>query len=116
MSKRIMTIFFLLALMAGLYAMTAKADGGAVVVRPTRTAQPSPTLAPTDAPKTCNVITGIEDGTVNLRACPGAMCGAVLDVLTEGERLTILTAGDYVNVTTESGVTGWLNKNYCKGK
>jgi hypothetical protein len=36
--------------------------------------------------------------------------------VTEGERLQILTAGNWINVTTEDGVTGWLNSKYCKGK
>jgi uncharacterized protein YgiM (DUF1202 family) len=45
------------------------------------------------------------------------MCGAVLDILTEGESLTILsTAGEYVRVTNASGAAGWLNLKYCKGK
>lgn len=124
MTKRIFIMLFLLAL-AGVYAMTATArdDGGAP--DPTQTARidpPSPTVTPFP-PETCKVNTGIEDGTVNLRACAGAACGPVLDILTEGEtlRVNIITAGEstgyaslYVNVTTESGVSGWLNSKYCK--
>jgi uncharacterized protein YgiM (DUF1202 family) len=52
---------------------------------------------------------------VNLRSCAGTSC-AVLDIVTEGERLTILTAGNWTHVTTEDGVSGWLNSKYCKGK
>jgi SH3-like domain-containing protein len=70
--------------------------------------------APTAA--VCVVRTGYDGGTVNLRACPGAMCGAVLDILTEGERLTVLTAGNWTRAATKDGVTGWLNSKYCKGK
>jgi len=86
--------------------------------QPTPTVQPSPkpTMTPTEAAQVCTVTTGITSGTVNLRACPGSMCGAVLDILTEGESLTIVTAGLYVNVKTEDGLTGWLNSKYCKGK
>jgi hypothetical protein len=113
MTKRILTMFLLLAVVAGLYAMTATAKGEGVP-GPTQTAQASQTA--TKAAQTCTLTTGISNGTVNLRACPGAACGAVLDILTEGESLTIITAGEYVNVTTKSGVTGWLNKKYCKGK
>jgi hypothetical protein len=51
---------------------------------------------------------------VNLRECKGAACGAVLDILTEGATLNIVTAGEWIRVTTESGVTGWLNKKYCE--
>jgi uncharacterized protein YraI len=62
------------------------------------------------------VNTGIDGGTVNLRACPGAACGAVLDILTEGASLDILTAGEWLNVETAGGVAGWLNKKYCEVK
>ncbi len=110
MTRRILSMFLLLALVAGLYAMTANAKGEGLKVDPTQPAQPTQT----EAARTCIITTGIESGMVNLRACPGAACGAVLDIMTEGERLTIITAGEYVNVTTESGVTGWLNSKYCK--
>jgi hypothetical protein len=69
------------------------------------------------------VNTGIDGGTVNLRACPGAACGRVLDILTEGASLTIVSTGEstgyaslYVNVETAGGVAGWLNKKYCEVK
>jgi SH3-like domain-containing protein len=115
MTKRIMTMFLLLAVVAGFYAMTANAKGqGGVKLNPTQTAQASQTA--TEAAQTCTVTTGIHNGTVNLRECKGAACGAVLDILTEGASLNIVTAGEWMNVTTQSGVTGWLNKKYCKGK
>lgn len=112
MTKRILKITLLLALVAGFYAMNAHAKGDRH--EPAQTAQPSPAVTVT--PWTCEVFTGIEGGTVNLRACEGVACGAVLDVLTEGERLKILQAGLSVKVTTEGGLTGWLNSRYCKGK
>ena len=112
--KKIIPLLFLLALAAGFYALTANAKGETMTPNPTKTAQPSPTMTPT-APA-CTVTTGINNGTVNLRECEGAACGAVLDILTEGESVTILTAGLYVKVTTDNGVTGWLNSKYCKGK
>lgn len=111
MTKRITTMFLLLALAGLFYAMTAKANGGEFAPAPT--AQPSRT--PTQTPTVCNVQTGIEGGTVNLRACAGVSC-AVLDIVTEGERLQIIAAGAWMNVTTESGVTGFVNSKYCKGK
>lgn len=107
MTKRIFTMFLLLALAVGLYFIQGKADGGEV--KPTQTAQPTAT----NTPEVCNVQTGIEGGTVNLRTCGGVSC-AGLGIVTEGERLTILTAGAWMNVTTESGVTGWLNSKYCE--
>jgi len=108
---------FLLLVFGALFALVGWQLAGAkqVNVISTQTALPFPT-ATLDIPETCKVITGIDGGTVNLRACPGAACGAVLDILTEGASLDIIAAGEYVNVTTESGVTGWLNKKYCKGK
>lgn len=109
MTKRIITMFLLLALAVGAYFMQGKADGGEV--KPTQTARPTAT----DTPSVCNVQTGIDGGTVNLRSCGGTSCG-VLEVMTEGERLTVITSGAWMNVTTESGLTGWLNSKYCEVK
>jgi uncharacterized protein YgiM (DUF1202 family) len=110
MTKKMLAItaFLLLALAVGLYAMTGKASGG-------ETAQPSRTATNTAAAVTCEVYTGIERGAVNLRSCAGTYC-EVIRVLTEGERLAVLQAGLWNNVTTEDGVTGYINSNYCKGK
>lgn len=106
MTKRITTLFLLLALAGGWYITQGKADGGEI--------KPAlPTAPATNTPEACNVQTGIEGGTVNLRTCAGTAC-AVLGIVTEGERLTILTAGAWMNVTTEDGATGYINSNYCK--
>lgn len=113
MTKRIFKITLLLALAIGFYAMTANAKGEEMKAEPTRTAQPSATH--TTRPAMCEVKTGVDDGKVNLRSCAGTSC-EVKRILTEGERLTIITAGLWVKVTTEGGVTGWLNNKYCKGK
>jgi uncharacterized protein YgiM (DUF1202 family) len=77
----------------------------------------TPTIEPTttNTPEVCDVQTGIEGGTVNLRTCAGTSCG-VMQVLTEGERLQIIATGAWMNVITGSGVTGYINSNYCKGK
>jgi hypothetical protein len=116
MKKRILILLALLALaifcgVAGTYAITANAKGNGAPDHPV-----TAPCSPTAKPETCRVSTGIDGGTVNLRACKGAACGQVLDILTEGSMLTIITAGEYVNVTTKSGVTGWLNSKYCEGK
>lgn len=108
MKKRIFTMFLLLALAVGLYAMTANAKGEGT---PTQTAQPSQTAASA----VCEVYTGIERGTVNLRSCGSTSC-AVVDIVTEGESLTIVSAGAWANVATVGNVRGWLNSTYCKGK
>ena len=72
-------------------------------------------LSPTATATACEVDTGIEGGTVNLRTCAGISC-SVLAIVTEGESLDILTAGNWIQVTNTDGVTGWLNSKYCKGK
>ena len=99
----------LLIVLVGFYAMTATAKGEGSAPGPTQTAAPLPTRTL----DTCNVRSGIEGGTVNLRACGSTACG-VLDVLTEGESLTIITVGQWVNVTTEKGTIGWINSKYCE--
>ena len=106
MKKKITFMLLLLALVAGLY-VTAGAKGDRVEVVPTSTAA---RIATAEA---CRVNTGVDGGTVNLRACGSVACG-VLDIVTEGERLTIVTAGTWTQVTTADGVTGWVNSNYCK--
>jgi uncharacterized protein YgiM (DUF1202 family) len=114
MTKRILKMFLLLALAFGFYAMTAKAKGDGGAVRPTQTAQATrPAASTRTAAARCEVITGVDGGTVNLRTCAGTSCG-VIAILTEGESLKVLRAGVWVNVTTEDGVTGWLNSTYCK--
>ena len=125
--KKIFKMLLLLALLAfgTLFGVIgwqfASAKGPHATAIPTMTAPPSPTA--TNKPGTCKVNTGIDGGTVNLRECKGAACGRVLDILTEGASLDIITVGEstgyaslYVNVTTEGGVTGWLNKKYCEVK
>jgi uncharacterized protein YgiM (DUF1202 family) len=112
--KKTFILLLLLALAVGFYVMAASAIG-APELEPTQTAQPTVKPSQTPKPGLCLVRTGIDGGTVNLRVCAGTSC-AVLDILTEGESLTIVTAGLWTQITTEDGVTGWLNSNYCKGK
>jgi len=109
----------LLCLLVCLLALTACLEVPAgTAITPTVTATVTVTAtaaAPTAAAVTCEVYTGIDGGTVNLRTCAGTSC-AVLDIVTEGERLTVLAAGNWAHVTTKDGVTGYINSNYCKGK
>lgn len=106
MTKKIFAMLLLLACLAGLY-VTAGAQGDRVEAVTTSTAA---RIATAEA---CEVYTGVDAGTVNLRACGSVACG-VLDIVTEGERLTIVTAGAWTQVTRADGVTGWVNSNYCK--
>ncbi len=91
------------------------ASQGSAPIALTSSPTPEAIRIPTLTAGTCNVDTGIEGGTVNLRECAGTAC-SVLAVVTEGERLDILTSGEWMNVTTVDGVTGWINSNYCIGK
>ena len=108
MTKKIFVMLILLACVAGLY-VTAGVKGDRVEADPTSTAA---RIATAEA---CEVYTGVDAGTVNLRACGSIAC-EVLDTLTEGESLTIVKAGLWIQVTRADGVTGWLNSRYCKGK
>ena len=108
-------MFLLLALAVGLYALNVKADGVRSATLGTVQDRTNLNKLPTVTPRACEVVTGFDNGAVNLRTCGGTSC-EVIRILTEGERLTILTAGLWSHVTTEDGVTGWLNSNYCKGK
>ena len=113
--KKVFWLLIVVSLLAaGFFVMAAGAKGDRVP-DPISTAQPSSVPAMTEAAKTCEVYTGVDAGTVNLRSCAGTSCG-VLDTLTEGESLTILTAGLWTQATRADGVTGWLNSKYCKGK
>lgn len=61
----------------------------------------------------CVVTTGIDDGRVNLRACPGMGC-SVLSVLSEGEALQVIGSGAWLQVRTEFNLTGYINSRFCK--
>ncbi len=82
----------------------------------TKPAQPSSLATATDKPAAiCKVITGIENGHVNLRSCAGLACSVLL-VLEEGQALTVIRPGAWQEVKTELGAQGWINSNYCKSK
>lgn len=60
----------------------------------------------------CAVSTGLANGDVNLRACAGAHC-PVLQIVTERQELTIITAGEWNQVQTAEGLTGFIHSKYC---
>jgi uncharacterized protein YgiM (DUF1202 family) len=109
MNAKTIVLLCLLALTACLEVPAGTA------ITPTATvtaAAPTATVTPTVGGAVCVVRTGYDSGTVNLRTCAGVTC-AVLDIVTEGERLTVLTAGDWAHVEKD-GVTGWLNSKFCE--
>jgi len=114
MNAKTIVLLCLLALTACLEVPAGTAITPTATVTATVTVTAT-AAAPTAAAVTCEVYTGIDGGTVNLRTCAGTSC-AVLDIVTEGERLTVLAAGNWAHVTTKDGVTGYINSNYCKGK
>jgi uncharacterized protein YgiM (DUF1202 family) len=84
--------------------------GTAITPTATATVTVTATVTATAAAPTaavCVVRTGYDSGTVNLRTCAGTSC-AVLNIVTEGERLTVLAAGNWAHVTTKDGVTGYI--------
>ena len=68
--------------------------------------QPTPT--PTPRPESCTVTAHA----LNLRAGAGTSY-SVLAVLDEGDRLTVLELGDWLQVETDTGLTGYINGAYC---
>ena len=75
---------------------------------PTAAQIDQPTQTPTPRPESCTVTAHA----LNMRTCGGTHCG-VLAVLDEGDDLTILAAGDWLNVETDTGLTGYINGAYC---
>jgi uncharacterized protein YgiM (DUF1202 family) len=65
--------------------------------------------SPTPAPLACIV----NAGTVYLREGAG-MIHAAIDVLHKGERLQVISGGDWLNVETAQRVTGWVYGRYCQ--
>ena len=64
--------------------------------------------------RACTVFTRIDGGALNLRSCASATC-PIIDVLREGETVTVLQAGqDWYLVQTGNAVTGWVNSDFCK--
>ena len=75
---------------------------------------PNPTrpAMPTAAALRCVVSTGTPGGFLNLRAGPGMAYG-VLQVLQEGQRVTLLQAGTWYQVQA-GGAVGWIHSHFCE--
>ena len=80
--------------------------------RPQRANQPEAIKTPTQTPTRCTVDTGTAAGRLNVRSCGGTNCG-VIGILDEGQTVTILAAGNWLNVQTEAGAAGFVNSKYC---
>ena len=117
MTKR-KTLFILGALVALLISCSLSdgaSIGAAVLSRATGTPtaaridQPTPT--PTPRPESCTVTAHA----LNLRAGAGTSY-SVLAVLDEGDRLTVLARGHWLQVETITGAAGFVHSNYCKSE
>lgn len=62
---------------------------------------------------TCKISTGLEAGTVNLRTCASMDC-QIIRVLGEGEALEVIASGEWLQVKTGEGLTGYVNSKFCK--
>ncbi len=71
-------------------------------------AQPDPTLRPS-----CTVTTGVPSGSLNIRTGAGMQYEAI-GLLHEGDVVTILTPGAWLEVETLQHQTGWINSKFCK--
>lgn len=72
-----------------------------------------PQRAPSPTSETCTVQTGVPTGKLNLRAGAGTD-QAVVRVLSEGEILTVIKVGTWVEVSDSQGNRGYVNSIYCK--
>jgi len=107
---------FILALAAALLLAcsltNATTSGAAVLNTPTGAATASqhaqPMQSPTPRPTRCTVTAYA----LNVRNCGGVDC-LVIGTLTEGDTLTILELGEWLQVQTDDGGTGYINSTYC---
>lgn len=117
MTKR-KTLFILGALVALLISCSLSdgaSIGAAVLSRatgtPTAARIDQPTQTPTPRPESCTVTAHA----LNLRA-GAATSYSVLAVLDEGDRLTVLARGHWLQVETITGAAGFVHSNYCKSE
>lgn len=70
------------------------------------------TRTPTPRPS-CIVTTGYQRGAVNVRA-GGEVQAAVIQIVHEGETLTVITRAAWLEVITSQGKRGFINSRYCQ--
>ena len=111
--------FYILAL-AAIFAISCSLTNGATIGAailatppgtPTAARIDQPTPTPTPRPESCTVTAHA----LNLRAGAGTSY-SVLAVLDEGDRLTVLARGHWLQVETITGAAGFVHSNYCKSE
>jgi len=120
MTKKILVMFLLLALAAGLEACADIANYDPYAIPATATVSKyqivtlNASSTPTPQPRTCEVIAA---QALNLRAGAGVN-NSVIAWLVPGDILTLTNTqprGAWIEVVFADR-TGWVNSNYCKGK
>ena len=86
---------------------------GTIVARFTEKTVSNTAETPAPIVAHCSVLTGINAGALNLRSCAGIQC-EIIGALSEGEKLTIVTPGLWLEVRTGDGLTGYINSKFCK--
>lgn len=91
-------------------AATVSTETGTPTIYPTPIADTQ-----TPAPRVCIVKTGVPEGSLNIRTGAGIE-HSIITTLSEGQRLILTAAaarGDWIEVTTNQAITGWINSRYC---
>jgi len=123
LKKVFVLLLVLLALAGALYALagrvSSRSGGGQRATTPAnianiaaRLSAPIHPATATPTPAGCVIVTGLQEGRVNLRVCAGLAC-SVVAVLTEGQALTLLQPGRWAQVRTGGGITGYINSSFC---
>lgn len=122
-----MTRFFILLSVLALAALACSIQAGAalrptvtpdststlviVTTQPTHTPTASPTPLPTatatPAAEYCTVT-----GSLNIRSGAGVEY-RILETASNGDRLLVVQWGDWANIETSQGISGWISSGYC---
>ena len=107
-------VFFVACTLAFIVSGCSPFDGLQVPTS-TATTEPTPTIlsikpsvTPSPTPQTCTVTAY----TLNMRTGP-SMTSAVKQILTRGERVTVIRRGDWLKVSTRTA-TGFIYSRYCE--
>lgn len=93
--------------------LTTPTQEPTVTATATQSKIPSGTADPSPTPQACTVSTGVPAGNLNIRTGAGTSY-AVIRVLAEGETLTVIKRGAWLQVIDAQGNQGYINSTYCK--
>ncbi len=112
MNKTILLIVFLLTSCNPYQGEPVATATEAAQIVPAKSRSQDATVIPTPTPH-CRVNTGVPAGLLNMRAAAG-VSHAVIRVLAEGETLTVISAGAWLEVIDAQGNHGYIKSNYCR--